>query len=208
MSGQTINVTVGMKGTVISTAPFDTVINPRLIQQCIGVETINGMLAKGDDPFTDVYEPRGIAESVFNTHADEGVRIITWQSSLGEIISVPEVYIDSIPDANGVPYRCAMLGISLSAIPDDMDITDLKTEISDMIFNYLGVRSEIKEVMYGEPSILSAEEHAAVDLARVAHITNNVSSRLRVQQLTTTVNDLTLKVQQLENYIKVNMPPV
>lgn len=206
MSGQTINVTVGMKGTVIAVAPFDTIINPRLIHQCIGVETINGMIAKGDDPYADVYEPNGISEDQFNTDSDAGVRIITWQSSLGEIIAVPEVYIDSIPDANGVPYRCAMLGISLSAIPDDMDITDLKTEISDMIFNYLGVRSEIKEVMYGEPSILTAEEHAAVEQARVANITNNVSSRLRVEQLTTMVNDMTLKIQQLEDFIKNNYP--
>lgn len=207
MSGQRINVTVGMKGVVIATAPFDTYINPRLIHECIGVETINGLLAKGDDPFTDIYEPVGLTEDQFNTDSDAGVRIVTLQSAIGEILFVPEVYIEAIPDANGVPYRIAMLGISLSAIPDDMDITDLKTEISDMVFNYIGVRSEIKEVMYGEPSILTQEEHTAVEAARVSNITNNVSSRLRVTQLETMVSDLTLKIQALENYIKDNLPP-
>lgn len=207
MSGQRINVTVGMKGVVITTAPFNAWINPRLIQQCIGVETINGLLAKGDDPFTDIYETAGLTEDQFNADADAGVRVITLQSSLGEIYSVPETYIEAIPDANGVPYRCAMLGISLSAIPDEMDITELKTELGDVIFNYLGVRSEIKEVMYGEPSILTQEEHTAVEVARVANITNNVSSRLRVTQLTAMVNDMSLKIQALEQYIKDNMPP-
>lgn len=196
-----------MKGVVITIAPFDTLINPRLIQECIGVETINGLLAKGDDPFTDVYESIGLTEDQFNADSDTGVRVITLQSSLGEIYSVPETYIEAIPDANGVPYRCAMLGISLSAIPDEMNIAELKTELSDVIFNYLGVRSEIKEVMYGEPSILTQEEHTAVEVARVANITNNVSSRLRVAQLTTMVEDMTLKIQQLEQYIKDNIPP-
>lgn len=196
-----------MKGVVITIAPFDTLINPRLIQECIGVETINGLLAKGDDPFTDVYESIGLTEDQFNADSDTGVRIITLQSSLGEIYSVPETYIEAIPDANGVPYRCAMLGISLSAIPDEMNIAELKTELGDVIFNYLGVRSEIKEVMYGEPSILTQEEHTAVEVARVANITNNVSSRLRVAQLTTMVEDMTLKIQQLEQYIKDNIPP-
>ena len=207
MSGQPINITVGMKGVVISTAPFDTVINPRLIHECIGVETINGLLAKGMEPFADIYEPNSIDEDTFNTHADSNVRIITFQSATGEIHSIPELYIEALPDANGVPYRCIMLGVSLSAIPDDMDITDLKTEVGDMIFDYLGVRSEIKEVAYGEPSILTQAEHAAVELARVANVTNNVSSRLKVVQLTATVDELTQKIQVLEDYIKANLPP-
>jgi hypothetical protein len=196
-----------MKGVVISTAPFDTVINPRLIHECIGVETINGLLAKGMEPFADIYEPNSIDEDTFNTHADSNVRIITFQSATGEIHSIPELYVEALPDANGVPYRCIMLGISLSAIPDDMDITDLKTEVGDMIFDYLGVRSEIKEVAYGEPSILTQDEHAAVELARVANVTNNVSSRLKVVQLTATVDELTQKIQVLEDYIKANLPP-
>lgn len=207
MSGQRINVTVGMKGVVIATAPFDAYVNPRLIHECIGVETIDGLLAKGDDPFTDIYEPVGLTEDQFNVDSDAGIRIITFQAATGEILYVPEVYIEAIPDANGVPYRCVMLGISLSAIPDDMDITDIKTEISDMVFNYIGVRSEIKEVAYGEPSILSPEEHAAVEQARISHITNNVSSRLRVTQLEAMVSDMSIKIQALENYIKDNLPP-
>ena len=207
MSGQPINITVGMKGTVIATAPFDVVINNRLIHECIAVETINGLLAKGFEPYTDIYERFEISEDQFNIDADANVRIITFQSATGEIHSIPELYIQSLPDANGVPYRCVMLGISLSAIPDDMDVSDLKNEVSDMIFNYIGVRSEIKEVVYGEPSILSQQEHAAVEQARQTNITNNVSSRLRVTQLETTVVDLLQKIQVLEAFIKNNLNP-
>jgi len=205
MSGQRINVTVGMKGRVVAIAPFDTTINSRLIHQCIAVETINGLLAKGFEPYTDIYEPFGISEDQFNTDADANVRIITFQASTGEIFSVPELYIQELPDANGVAYRCVMLGISLSAIPDEMDISDFKSEISDMIFNYLGVRSEVKEVVYGQPTILSQQEHAAVEQARQTNITNNVSSRLRASQLEGTVADLLQKVQVLETFIKNNL---
>jgi hypothetical protein len=205
MSGKVINITVGMKGVVIATAPFDVVINPRLIQQCIAVKTINGLLAEGFEPYTDIYERFGISEDQFNIDADSNVRIITFQDATGEINYVPEIYIQSLPDANGVPYRCVMLGISLSAIPDNMDVSDLKTELSDIIFNYLGVRSEVKEVVYGEPSILSQEEHAAVEQARVTNITNNVSSRLRVSQLESTTADLYQKIQVLETFIKDNI---
>jgi hypothetical protein len=51
MSGQVINITVGMKGIVTATNPFDIIINPRIMQHCIAVETINGLLAKGLDPY-------------------------------------------------------------------------------------------------------------------------------------------------------------
>lgn len=206
MSGQPINITVGMKGVVIATAPFDSIINKRLIHQCIAVETINGLLAKGFEPYTDVYERFGISEDQFNVDADSDVRIITFQSATGEIHSIPEIYIQELPDANGVPYRCVMLGISLSAIPDAMDISYLKAEISDMIFNYAGVRSEVKEVVYGEPSILSQQEHAAVEQARKTNVSNNVSSRLRASQLEFTVVDLLKKIQVLETFIKNNIP--
>ena len=207
MSGGRINLTVGMKGTVIAAAPFDTQISPRQIHTCIGVETIDGLIAKGFEPYEDIYEPNGIDEDQFNLDSASGVRIITFQAATGEVIAVPELYIESIPDANGVPYRCIMLGISLSAIPDDLDLTDLKTEVGDLIFNHLGVRSEIKEVTYGEPVILSVTEHDAVEAARVNNVTNNVSSRLRANQLQSTVDSLTLKVQMLEQYIKDNLQP-
>lgn len=207
MSGKRINITVGMKGTVLATAPFDTLINPRQIYQCIGVETIDGLIAKGQEPYADVYEPNGIDEDQFNLDSDAGVRIITFQGGTGQLVSIPELYIDSLPDANGVPYRCVMLGISLSAIPNEMDITDLKTELGDLIYNYLGVRSTIKELAYGDPAIFSIAEHDAIEAARQNNITNNVSSRLRVTQLQTMLQDMTLKVQALEQYIKDNLPP-
>lgn len=207
MPGNRINITVGMKGTVIATAPFDTQINPRQVQECIGVETIDGLIAKGFEPYEDIYEPNGIDEDQFNLDSDAGVRIITFQASTGKVVAVPELYIEALPDANGVPYRCIMLGISLSAVPDEMDLADLKTEVSDLIFDHLGVRSEIKEVTYGEAVILSVAEHDAVEAARVNNVTNNVSSRLRAAQLQTAVDDLTLKVQMLEQYIKDNLPP-
>lgn len=202
-----INITVGMKGVVNATAPFNTLINPRQIYECIGVETIDGLIAKGFEPYEDIYEPNGIDEDQFNTDSDAGVRIVTFQASTGQIVEIPETHISGLPDANGIPYRCVMLGISLSAVPDSMDLTDLKTEVGDLIFNHIGVRSEIKEVTYGEPVILSVAEHDAVEAARVNNVTNNVSSRLRANQLQSTVDALTVKVQMLEQYIKDNLPP-
>lgn len=208
MAGQSIHITVGMKGTIIATAPFDTVIDSRQIHECIGVETINGLIAKGSEPFEDIYEKYDISESQFNADADAGVRIITFQSSIGEIITIPELYIESIPDANGVPYRCAMLGIALSAIPDDFDLTELKTEVSDLIFDYIGVRSEIKEVVFGEPSVLTRVEHIAVEAARVANVRDNESSRSIARRLQDTVNAQAAKIAMLEQYIKDKLPPV
>lgn len=208
MTVNRVNITVGMKGTVSASAPFNTVINPRHIQECVSVESIRGMLSQGVEVFDEIYAPVNLDESTFDQHVDDDVRIITFQSSSGDVYRIPEVYVNGLPYANGVPYRCIMLGISLSIVPDGMDLSSIKSEVAELVFDQLGVRSEVKEVVFGEPLMLTSSQHDAIETARVANIVNNPGSLLRIRQLQEIVDRQAQTIQVLENYIKINMSPV
>jgi hypothetical protein len=195
---------VGMKGNFSATAPFSAMLNPQLMYQCIAVESINALIARGKNPIAEVYEVNGLGNTVWQIATINDYQIITLRASSGVLVNIPENYLLGLPDANGIKYSCMMLGISLSALPDSFDLSTVKQEVSDLIFARLGVRSEIKTMMYGTSNILSQTEASSVESARVANITNNNSNLSRVNMLVNQNAALLAKVAVLENYAKLH----
>lgn len=196
---------ISSKGIYTATGPFAHLLNPQLSYECISVETINGLIANGINVFTEVYEQNGLSEYEMIAYADNGGSISTLQGSNGSIVKIPTNYLNTIPNANGVKYSCIMLGISLSALPDDFDLTQIKDDVSNLIFSRIGVRSEVKSLVFGATSLISQEEHRSIESARNALITNTQTSISENEELRMQNTLLINKVDQLENYIKTTL---
>jgi len=194
--------TVGLAGSFIVDAPFNTLINPQLRYECVAVQSIKGLVAKGEDPLEDIYIKRSLGIGKYNIDFADNVMILTLQAATGDLLRIPSSFVLSLPDPNGIPYVCKMLGISLSAIPMTLDLDIIKQELSDMIFNTIGIRSEIKEVRYGASTLLSQTEHASIESARRNNITNNDSNARRVNELNEIILRQSQRLAMLENYIE------
>lgn len=193
---------VGMAGAFVCAPPFNNLINPQLRYECVAVEFLRGLVAEGQDPLEDIYIKYSLGIGQYQTDLERDIKILTLQAASGDIFKIPNSFILSLPDPNGVRYSLVMLGISLSAIPESVDLELIKNEVKELIFNRIGVRSEVKEMVYGASTLLTQSEHASIEAARLNNITNNNSNLKRVQELTLTVERLTQRLQMLESYIE------
>ncbi len=204
---QEIVPTVGMAGYFTLSAPYTALVREMVEYTVTGVISIAGAIADGLDPLNDIYLEHGDTEANFNIDAAANHCLVTMQSGEGDVVTVPNSSLILIPQADGVPYSNVVLGISLSAIPEDLDLTALETELSDLIFDRIGVRSTVFSTTVGGTSILTHDQHAAVEAARVANIESDLSMRTQNTQLQDINAALIVRLARLEEYVKGTLPP-
>ena len=160
--------TVGMSGLFSLKAPYTNLLRPQIEYTCIAVTNLQGAIANGQDPLNDVYLANGDTEANYEADLALNHCILTLQSGTGDQVVVPTSALNGLPIADGVRYMSSVLGISLSALPEDFDLTQLKTDISDLVFEAIGVRSTVYGSTVGGSLIVSHESHAGFEAAPVA----------------------------------------
>lgn len=200
-----IHPEVGLKGKIKLDAPYNALIDEHAMYECIGLETLRSMVANGETPFETFYEPYAITRERFQSDHDADVVMVTFQAIEGEIVTVPNSYILSMPDANGVRYRMMILGVGLTAIPDDLDLSVVKTDISNLLLTRLGIASKIEEVVYGPVTLLGHEEHRVVEAARRLKMSEADSDLKRYLDLKASFEELKIRSKALEDFIAQNL---
>jgi hypothetical protein len=195
---------VGMTGLYTLKAPYTSLINTSIEYTCVAVNTISNMVAQGLDPLTDIYLANGDTQAVFDADALLNHSIITLQSGIGDVIEVPANALAMLPNADGVLYSNVLLGVSLSAVANEVDLTTLKNEIKDVVLHKLGAKCTVFETTVGASAVVSHARHTAIEAARQANI-NSTTTTLRQNELLLTQNlALIAKVTVLENWIKAH----
>lgn len=194
--------TVGVKGRFSARTPFDTKINPQIEYTCIDVSTIRGLIARGQDPFNEVYVPAGLDDEAADFQQDIDRCIVTLQAGSGLLVKIPSSYLHGQPDNNGVRYVHSMIGVALSVIPEGLDLTSLLQEVTDLVYDRLGVRSEAKVVTLDTVTVLSQQEHNAIETARQTNITRNESNVAKIRRLEVENLELQERLGQLEAYLR------
>ena len=198
---------VGMTGRFNLKAPYTALINPDVEYTCTGVVSISGAIAQGEDPWADVYEPHGANRADYDSDARSNHCVVTLQSGIGEVVRVPNSALMALPDADGVRYVNVMLGVSLSALPDSVDLSALQAEVSDLVFQRLGVRSTVYPAIFGAPAIVDHDRHRAIEAARQANITSHLSSRTENEALKAQVTAQVAHIALLESHLQAQLTP-
>jgi hypothetical protein len=177
---------LGMSGFYTLASPYSNLISSTTKYTCSGVVSINGEIASGTDVLNSVYIVNGDTEANYNNDLKNGVSLITITSGTGDVVTFPNSALLSVPLANGVIYRNTVLGISLSAVPDSLDLSVLQNDISNLVYDSLGVRSTTFATTVGSATILTEAQDAKVTAARSAAINDNSNllyqNRLLLQQ--------------------------
>lgn len=199
--------TVGMAGLYSLKAPYAALVRSQVEYVCTAVTSLRGALANGGDPLNEVYKLHGDTEDNYKTDLAAGRSLVTLQAGIGDNVTVPASAINGMPIADGVAYRSAVMGISLSILPEDYDLAQIKTDISNLVFDKLGVRSTVYASVIGGRLILPHDTHAAIEASRLANVEFTPSDSARVRQLELEKTALQAQLTQLETYIKAHLPP-
>lgn len=191
----------GMRGTFEALPPYDTVILPGVIYECLQVSTLRGLVASNEDPYELYYKPYGLSKELYDIDYASDVRIIALQSYTGQVVKVPASYVQGLPDPGGVIYLLRSLSVTLNALPAGVDLEALKQDISELIQVRLGVLSTIQEISYGPDITLTAVQHDALSAHRATVKTQPTNNLVRISELETLCTAQAQSIQQLERYI-------
>lgn len=198
---------IGVKGLYSVKEPFNTKLLTGVLYEPVSVRTISDLVSDGVDPFTEIYAPMSISQDDYVKDVAAGVLIVAFRADSGNIVRVPNTYITGQPDIGGVPYRTLMLAIQLAPIPDSLDLTVIQNQISDLVFDTLGVRSPVIPIVASPPTVLSQAEHDATEAARKHNIATTQTDYAKYLDMKKQRDDALTQLQLRDDYIVANLPP-
>lgn len=188
-------------------APYSSLISGTTQYTCVGTMSLAGAVAQGLDPLTNVYLANNDTKANYLKDLANNISLVTITSGTGNAILFPSSAMLAVPNGDGVIYRNMVLGIALSAIPDTMDLTTLQNQISDMVYNSLGVKSTTFVTQIGAPTILTTDQDTAVNAARSAVITSPSNNLHQIALLTAQIAAYQTQLNALQAWV-IAHPPV
>lgn len=193
---------LGSSGTYELSAPYDTKVLPEEIYTCKGIRKLSEYISYNQDPKKTVYDYYGLTELDYENDIKEDMEIISLQNKTGVWLYVPARFILKYPIVNGIPYHQVALVCKLPAIETSKNLDFLKTDISNLIRDYLGVDSTIDIVELSRVIAVTKEMSDTMIAERALLSSGRVTDRARYIQLLQDYNVALDKITQLETYIK------
>lgn len=175
------------------------------IYTCQAIRSISDIEAMGQDPFAKFYEPFGISEADYEKDKANLPNIITLMSDTQRTVYIPDTYIQSYPKLDTVPYRHAVLSISLGPVPDSMVFDDLTDKVENLVTNAIGVEgtAKIHQASYVAQSV-TLSNHMALEATRKLKIAENTTEYAKALALQNRVQELEEQIARLEQVIVDN----
>lgn len=169
--------------------------------ECIAIRSFEDFVDRGIDVYNKVYEPKSLPESAMLDDRAEGAKIITLRSGTLPLIFVPDTYIESYPSQDGVAYSQVILSINLGAVADGESLDFLQSQLASVTEASFGITPTVKVNIAPSTNYVSAAQHAAIQVARQAAITNSTTDRARVIELQATVDAQAQQILTLEQIL-------
>jgi hypothetical protein len=198
--------TVGSTGYFELRSPYNTkvIVNER--QTCQAIRRISDYIANNEDVKQLVYIDNGLTQADYDLATSTNMYIASLQSDRGHWVYVPVDYIVKFPITNGIPYRNITIGVALPPIPATRDISNLETDITNLIIDSLGVSPVIKQVQTSRVILVSKDKHDIQQASRDATASGRVTDRSRYMSLVQDHQLALNKITELETYIQNNIP--
>lgn len=194
---------IGSSGTYELLPPFDTVILPEEIYTCKAIRNISEYVSYNQDPKKLVYDYYGLSENDYENDIQEDMEIVSLQNNKGVWIYVPARYIIKYPEVDGVPFHQMSVVCKLPAIEVSKNLDFLKTEISNLIKDTLGVEPSVDLVEVSRIIAVSKQMADNLAIQRAALTQGKVTDRARYIDLLQKQQILLEKIKALEKYIKL-----
>lgn len=196
---------VGTRGLFQLDAPFNTTLIPDVPYTVAAVRRLSDIVATGEDPEEQYYTPLDITHEKYLADLAANVCIVSLQSTSGLWAWVPHTYISETPDIGGIPYTTLALAISLSAIPDSMDLSYLKSRIHDIVLETVGVNSDVNTIVISPSTVISQANHDVVEAARLVRMGTVTTEHAQLVTALRERDSARAKILEYETYINNRM---
>lgn len=187
------------KGLYEVRSPFTLLTSS--VYECIAVRSFDDFVQRGDDVFARFYQPVGLTESQYRTDRAENAHIVTLRSQTSALVFVPDTYIEKMPDMSGIEYKRIAISALLGPIPDEVDLTHLKSSIADLVSDITGVVSEVTEHAIPHSGAITLEQHETLEIAREAAINNRTTDRARLLEQQEIIDAQRQRIADLEQLL-------
>lgn len=193
---------IGDSGSFTFSPPYDTYSAQNQLYTCQGMRTLTDYLANNEDPYNNIYVKYGLTEQDYTQDKTANMQIVTLQNSVGGWLYIPARFILSYPKNDGIVYHGKALVIDLGMMTIDKDTTTLQSQVSDLVFDSIGIRPEVYEAENRMSVLVPTDEHEALETARQNNVTVSLSYRGQVEMWKDRYLTTLTKVQELEAFIQ------
>lgn len=187
------------KGLYTLRAPWATMAGKSY--ECIAIRSFSDFVDRGLDVLTKVYTPVVLTATEMEADRAEGAMIVTLQSGDSPLILVPDTYITAYPAQDGVAYSRVVLSVDLGAIPDGEALNFVKDQIAATVSTSFGITPTVLEHIAPSTNYVTQAQHDQVMVGRRAAIEAAVTDRARLLEASATVDQLRIRVQELEQIL-------
>lgn len=198
---------IGSKGVFSFAPPFDTKINMALEYTVVSITSLIALYNDGVKPFDTIYKIVGLTETDYNNDVKNNVPVIGFNTSGCETFFIPANKINTVPQVIGLQYVKKALVISLGNVPMNMDLTMLKSLITDTVYDATGIKATITESMVGAPFTVSEEEDARYRALLANGKTVDKSWKTRYEETLALLDKKTTLLDNLEVCMKKKCAP-
>ncbi len=188
------------KGVYSLLAPWTTVSDA--IYECIAIRDFADFQDRGESVLQRFYTANGLGQTEYEADLAQDAHIITLVSETSPTIFVPDTYIENFPDVTGVEYKRIVLSLLLGPLPDDVDLTFFKTALAGLASDITGVEAVVNEHVAPYAGVVSADQHATLEAARQAAITNRTTDRATVLAQQTLITAQAARIQALQELVQ------
>lgn len=168
----------------------------------IGINSLRSMIeSELRDPYVDTYQPLGIADIDYRRDVLNEVPLYVFShtspTNRVTYFKCPLSYIVEYSLVSDILYTNRVIVIDMAKLPKSLDTTVVFDELSDLVFDALGVRAEIKEVSVGQAQAVTRQEFQTRESIRQQSITVRKSTRTRLAEMTLKHDQLLARINQL-----------
>lgn len=174
---------IGTSGVFTLRAPFDSKLIANASYTCKAIRSLVEVQAAGDNAYDTYYAPNNVSQAEYSSDFNNGVCIVSLVADNGTWLHVPSSFIVSFPNVSGYVYNSTAVLIDLGPIHDGLDLTYLKSRLTSVCFDTLGLNATVQTMVTSRPAIVQKSEHESIEAIRNSNISNSTTEYARLLEL-------------------------
>lgn len=191
---------IGISGAFILRDPFELDVNSS--HTVIALRTFAEMIARGQNPLSLVYATVGLTQTAYDQDKAAGALVVCLRDKNGNLVYVPDTYIESYPNMGSVPYSRLVVGVSMGMWPDSADLSHVLQAIGESVRAKTGVTPELHVTRAVATDTVSESRHAQLVSVRQNAITDTETDTAKIIRLSDQVLALQATIAEQDALIE------
>lgn len=172
---------MNISGAFLLRSPF--VADPAKSYTVTAHRTFAEIVARNQDPLALIYTPVGLTATAYSEDQLNGALVIALRDTAGNILYVPDTYIESYPSMGSVEYSRLIGVVDLGMWANARDLDDILAAIKESVKAKIGVDATVTLARGATSSYMTEQQHVQLTAARAAAVTQNETATATIIRL-------------------------